>query len=154
LLYLDEVLPADDRYAERVTPALLLVVYALAAARVTVLVTEDRITEAPREALLAHIRTRATFRCLARARKQWDREVGQPWTTQERSDFLVICKRSTAEREPYLAYLLTCQWCAGFWISVPAAAAWYFAGDHPLLLVPAVALAISYVTGKLSQFGG
>lgn len=134
--------------------ALLLLVYALAAARVTVLVTEDRITQAPRDALLRRIHARAIGRCMANAHREYESVLGRPMSDDEAEDFRVVCKRQSSEQEPYLAYLLTCQWCAGFWLAIPAALAWWLAGDHPLLLVPAAALAISYVTGKLAQLGG
>lgn len=137
------------------TPAaLLLLVYALAAARVTVLVTEDRITEAPRQALLRRMGERAVARCLAEARAEYRKALEREMSADEAADFRVMCKRQTAERTPYLAYLLTCQWCAGFWVAAPAAAAWYWMGDNPWTLLPAAALAISYVTGKLAQLGG
>lgn len=100
------------------TPAFLFVVYALAAARLAVLVTEDKIAERPRNALI----------------KRWSSNPGG--------------------EDSYRVYLVLCQWCIGFWIAAVAAPVWYFAGDNPWTLVPAAALAISYVTGKLSQFGG
>ena len=55
-------------YHGAVHPALTLVIYALAVARGTVLVTEDRITEAPRAWALAKLEDRdwRPFRKLAR----------------------------------------------------------------------------------------
>lgn len=134
-------------------PAFLFLVYALAVARVAVLVTEDRITETPREALLARLRVRARVRCLTRSRAAWEAAApDQPWTTQTAGDFRTLCDRDTPD--PYLAYLLTCQWCVSVWAAAVAAPLWYWAGDNPWLLVPAAALAFSYITGKLSQLGG
>lgn len=129
----------------------LLIVYALAVARVAVLITEDRITEAPRDALLRRLRARHEARCLARAKREVSAE-GVRWTLGMDEDFRALCKRGSSNA--YLVYLLTCQWCIGFWISAVAAPVWYFLGDNPWVLIPAVALAFSYVTGKLSQFGG
>lgn len=155
LVYLDEVLRRVDRYARCVTPALLLVVYALAVARVAVLITEDRITQAPRDALLRRINARVVARCLRGAHREWDDAMdGLRMPASSEAEFRTLCKRNTAEHPPYLAYLLTCQWCIGFWLSAVAAPLWYWQGDNPWLLIPAVALAFSYATGKLSQFGG
>lgn len=132
--------------------ALLLVVYALAAARVTVLITEDRITQTPRNALVRRIKARATARRL----REWTAEytaADLPVPPGTERELRSLAARKTAEQPPYLAYLLGCPWCAGFWVSLPAAAAWWFAGNHPALLLPAAALAISYAIGKLAQIG-
>lgn len=125
----------------------LFVVYALAVARVAVLITEDRITEAPRKALVRRIRSRAVDKGLRWARA----ETQMAWTPSVEADFRAIYQRDV---DPYAEYLLTCQWCIGMWLAFAAAPVWYFAGDNPWFLIPACALAFSYVAGKLSQFGG
>lgn len=87
----------------------ILAVYALAVARLTRLVTTDRITAAPRATLLRRI-----------------------------------------PEQHLAAYLITCDWCASIWIAAAAAPAiWWFSG-RPWLLVPALGLALSYVTGRLA----
>ena len=95
------------------TPALAFVVYALAAARVTRLIAEDRITLAPRNAVLRRL-----------------------------------------PDESLLAYLVLCRWCAGVWVAVPAAVLAWWWPDSPWCAVPALALAISYVTGLLAGVEG
>jgi hypothetical protein len=52
------------------------------------------------------------------------------------------------------AYLLACRWCAGFWISLPVAAVAWWWPWHWWSIVPALALAISYVTGLLGSIEG
>lgn len=53
----------------------------------------------------------------------------------------------------WFAELITCPWCAGMWISLAAAPlVWYF-GDSPFMLVPALALAFSQVTGMIAGVG-
>lgn len=46
-----------------------------------------------------------------------------------------------------VATLITCPWCAGMWISLVAAPLVWFWGDTPVMLVTALALAFSQVTG-------
>lgn len=134
------------------SPAFLFAVYALAVARVAVLITEDRITDRPREALLARLRARAVAREVARVERNLDLAVGQRLSETERDDLGAIYARDMDD--PYLAYLLTCQWCVSVWLAFAAAPLWFWQGDSPWLLVPAAALAFSFITGKLSQFGG
>lgn len=98
------------------TPVLLLV-YALAVARVTGLVTQDDLTEEARHRFVTWLDDRP-------------RTLGS-----------------------YLAKLVTCPWCAGMWISLAAAPlVWRFA-EHPVLFVPALAMAFSQVAGMTSQMG-
>lgn len=49
--------------------------------------------------------------------------------------------------------LITCPWCAGMWISLAAAPLVWFWGDSPFLLIPALALAFSQVTGMIASVG-
>lgn len=134
------------------TPAFLFAVYALAVARVAVLITEDRITEAPRTALIKRIRERAAERLVDKARYEVTEGGSRhTWDDAMERDLRAIYRRDV---DPYAEYLLSCQWCIGMWLSFAAAPAWYFLGDSPWFLIPACALAFSYVAGKLSQFGG
>jgi fatty acid desaturase len=53
----------------------------------------------------------------------------------------------------YLATLITCPWCAGMWVSLVAAPlVWFFHGS-PVMLIPALALAFSQVTGMTASAG-
>lgn len=52
-----------------------------------------------------------------------------------------------------LATLIQCPWCAGMWISLFAAPLVWFWGDSPVMLIPAVALAFSQVTGMTHNLG-
>jgi len=53
----------------------------------------------------------------------------------------------------FVAELIQCPWCAGMWVSlVVAPLAWYW-GDSPIMLIPALALAFSQVTGAISNLG-
>lgn len=53
----------------------------------------------------------------------------------------------------FLAKLITCPWCAGVWLAAFAAPLVWFWGDHPILLVPALALALAQVAGMLANVG-
>ncbi len=128
--------------------AFLFAVYALAVARVAVLITEDRITEAPRVALVQRIRHRAAEHLMRQAKAEVSPD---DWSPAFEADLRTIYQRDV---DPYAEYLLKCQWCISMWLAFVAAPVWYFAGDNPWFLIPACALAFSYVTGKLSQFGG
>lgn len=49
--------------------------------------------------------------------------------------------------------LITCPWCAGMWVSLAAAPLVWFFGDSPVMLIPALALAFSQVTGMTANAG-
>lgn len=53
----------------------------------------------------------------------------------------------------WFASLITCPWCAGMWISLVAAPLVWIWGDHPVMLIPALALAFSQVTGATANLG-
>jgi hypothetical protein len=95
----------------------LLVVYALAVARVTGLITVDTITESARNRVLVWLDDRP-------------RTLGST-----------------------VATLITCAWCAGMWVSAVAAPLVWWWGASPWMLVPALALAFSQVTGMISEWG-
>ncbi len=97
--------------------AVLLLIYALAVARVTGLIVTDSITEPVRDKIVAALDDR-------------------PGT----SGALV-------------AELITCPWCAGMWVSLIAAPLVWFWGESPVMLIPALALAFSQVTGSISHLG-
>lgn len=102
---------------------LLLVVYALAAGRVTGLITADQLT--------------------AKARA---------WAVR-RLDAPVNSTGHFHGWRAYATYLVTCAWCVSIYVGAVAAVVWYTLGDNPVLLVAAVGLAISQVTGVLSDLG-
>lgn len=52
-----------------------------------------------------------------------------------------------------IATLVTCPWCAGMWVSLVAAPIVWWVGDSPWLLIPALALAFSQITGMTSDVG-
>lgn len=96
---------------------LILLIYALAVARVTGLVVADSITEPARDALIGWLDDRP-------------KTLGAA-----------------------IATLITCPWCAGMWVSLVAAPLVWFLGESPWLLVPALALAFSQVTGMVASVG-
>lgn len=112
--------------------SVIFLVYALAVARVTRLVNVDRITEAPRDWLLARLWLRAAG---------GDPEFARTWRLDEDAD------------KPLLVYLVTCPWCVSIYVAAVAAPIAYLWGDTPWLFVPALALAFSQVTGLLAQLG-
>jgi hypothetical protein len=103
------------------TPLVLLLVYALAAARLTGLATGTDEVFAPQVL--------------------WVVEKINPAKLDRGWRFKV-------------AYMITCMWCASFWIGlllVAPIAYWYPA--EPWALIPALALAFSQVTGMTSEWG-
>lgn len=130
--------------------AITLAIYALAVARVTRLATSDRITEAPRRALMVRLWARTIAEVDAAARfPAMLAKQGLPYTARamaaERLD-------DGAER-PLGPYLIECPWCVSIYVGAVAAPLVYFLGSSPWLFVPALALAFSYVTGRLAQNG-
>ena len=125
-------------------PALTFAVFALAVARVTRLVTADRITEAPRVWLVDRL---------------WGRTLVGLWPTSPPAHARVYGRREAVKRRldggdpPLAAYLVTCPWCVSTYVGAVAAPLWYYLGSSPWLLIPAAALAFSHVTGFLSSKG-
>ena len=52
-----------------------------------------------------------------------------------------------------IAGALECPWCVGMWVSLVAAPLIWFWGDSPVMLVPALALALSQVIGATANLG-
>lgn len=53
----------------------------------------------------------------------------------------------------FIADLIGCQWCASVWVSALAAPLVWFWGDSPVMLVLALWMALSQVTGMFSNQG-
>jgi hypothetical protein len=103
--------------AMTIPDTVLLVIYALAVARVTGLITADALTDDIRDSIVGWLDDRP-------------KTLGR-----------------------YLAILITCPWCSGMWVAlVTSPLAWFF-GDSPIMLVPAIALAFSQLTGMISNMG-
>jgi hypothetical protein len=96
---------------------LQLLLYALAVARVTGLITTDTITEPIRDRVIV-------------------------WLDD-----------TPGSAGAWFSSLITCSWCAGMWVSLAAAPLVWFWGDSPVMLIPAVALALSQVTGATHNLG-
>lgn len=104
--------------------AIILLVYALAAARVTRLITSDKITEGLRGHVI-----------------RWaDRRAG-------------VDPTEAFAPTPMLAYFVTCPWCVSIYVGAVAAPLAYWWGESPWLLVPVLALALSGFTGYLAKIG-
>jgi len=99
------------------TDAVPLVIYALAVARLTGLVTADTITEDLRHAFIAWLDDRP-------------KTLGS-----------------------FVGSLIECPWCVSMWVGLLAASPVWFWGDSPAMLIPAMALAFSQVTGMISNLG-
>lgn len=97
--------------------ALLLLIYALAVARVTGLITADAITEGLRDSLIGWLDDRP-------------KTLGA-----------------------YISTLVTCPWCVSIWVGFIAAPLVWLWSDSPVMLIPAIALAFSQVTGMISDLG-
>lgn len=137
------------RYHLRMIPA-LIVVYALAVARVTRLITADKLTEAPRLWLGIRLwaRTVPDAEAIMRRRRDLDHMIGDSLADTRR---VMAYERHQDGADPPLGvYLLSCPWCASIYVAAVAAPAAYFWGSSPWLFVPALALAFSYVTGFLA----
>lgn len=119
---------------------IVLLVYALAVARLTRLIAADTITEKPRKALTRRLWLADCSFC------------GKPGASGTLESQLSLW-RSTSDT-PLGVYLLTCQWCVGVWVSLVAAPVVWFWGTSPWLLVPALALAFAQTTGLLAKLGG
>lgn len=131
-------------------PGVMLLVYALAVARVTRLITADRITAAPRRWLSIRLWT-PRIQLADVERRQFDNAY---WARQA----IPAVRRQLAQEryddgaeQPLAVYLLTCPWCASIYVAAAAAPVAYWWGAEPWFFVPALGLAFSYVTGKLGE---
>lgn len=123
-----------------------LLVYALAVARVTRLINSDVLLTGPRERLIAWAWARRYGGQMVFARDEIGRSLGQ----------VPIWRGAKANGavEPKLATLIVCPWCASIYVGAVAAPLWFWLGTSPWVLVPAAALAFSYLTGFLAQRHG
>lgn len=53
----------------------------------------------------------------------------------------------------FVAELIQCPWCVSIWVGAVAAPLVWFFGDHPVMLIPALMLAFSQVTGMSHNLG-
>lgn len=53
----------------------------------------------------------------------------------------------------FLAALIQCPWCAGMWVALAEAPLVWWFGESPFMLIPALALAFSQVTGMIAGIG-
>lgn len=51
-----------------------------------------------------------------------------------------------------LTYLLGCPWCVSVYLGAGAAPIFYYWGETPYVVIPALALTASYVSGFLATF--
>lgn len=131
-------------------PGMLVLVYALAVARVTRLITADRITEAPRRRLA--VRLWLPYIDIADIeRRQLDNLfwAKQPVPVVRRQ--LALERWEDGAEPPLPVYLITCRWCVSIYVAAAAAPLAYFWGESPWLFVPALALAFSHITGLLAK---
>lgn len=120
-------------------PVITLVVYVLAIARVTRLVTTDKLSERLRTAVIRWAYVRKYPAC----------RIGTRGMRAEALRLMV----NTGE-QPMLAYLITCRWCMSIWVAAAATPliVWY-GTSRPLFWV-AFALAASHLTGLLAKLEG
>lgn len=125
-------------------PALIVLVYALAVARVTRLIVADRITEAPRESLKLRLWAHSISPEQA---ADWTAFHGVDAPLGEVTRQMVLARMADGAEPPLSVYLLGCPWCVSIYVAAVAAPLAYFWGLSPWLFVPALALAFSYFTG-------
>lgn len=53
----------------------------------------------------------------------------------------------------FIAALIDCPWCVSVWLSAVVAPLVWFVGESPVMLVPALMLALSQITGMIHSIG-
>jgi len=78
--------------------------------------------------------------------------VADELTRPAREAFL---RRLDEARSPHrlLAYLATCSWCCGTWVSAVLAPVFWWWGDRAAVVVPALALSSAQVVGMTAGIG-
>lgn len=99
-------------------------VYALAVVRLTGLVAADEITRPIREALISRLDSR----------KGWHRKIA----------YLVGGATDDGQG---------CPWCLSLWIAAGVAPLVWYQGDQTWVILPAIALALSQITGMIASIG-
>lgn len=128
-----------------------VVVFALAVARVTRLITADKLTEPVRDRLAVWLWARsipdevAVLRFPAMSIKHSPRVAAKEVAIERYG--------RGAEPTPKLVYLLTCPWCASIYVAAVAAPVCWVWGDTPYAFIPALGLAFSQVTGLAAEIG-
>lgn len=129
-------------------PVLIVLVYALAVARVTRLITADKITEMMRTRLAVRLWARTIPLDEAHAWASRTHRDGDPALIAGPGRRLIAMERIQDDADPPLVvYLLSCPWCASIYVGALVAPLAYFWGSSPWLFVPALALAFSYFSG-------
>lgn len=141
------------RYAVTMLSAVIVFVYVLAVARVTRLITEDKLTEGPRRRLSVWLwaRTIRADEAAQRMRSDAVRLLGR--TLDEARRFMAYERLDGGAEPPLSVYLVSCPWCASIYVAAVAAPVAYWWGSEPWFLVPALALAFSHLTGLLAKIG-
>lgn len=112
-------------YDQTMPQALTVVLYVLAVARITTLVTLDEISRPVRKALVRRFDP-------SRRLHRW-----------------VVYLLGDAEDETANG----CPWCVSVWVGLLSAPAVWVASDSPYVLVPVLGLAASQATGMIFQVG-
>lgn len=73
-------------------------------------------------------------------------EPARDWLTEHLDD-----RPNTAGAA--IATLITCPWCAGMWVALAASPMVWFWWDAPIMLIMAIALAFSQITGMIASVG-
>lgn len=73
--------------------------------------------------------------------------------TQPARDAILRRLDVTRLQHRIIATLTTCPWCVSIWLGAVAAPLTWHHGTHPLVAIPALALAFSWVAGVTSSLG-
>jgi fatty acid desaturase len=79
--------------------------------------------------------------------------VSDSITEDARDNFIAWLDDRPKTLGAYITTLVTCPWCAGMWAALIASPLVWFWGHSPFMLIPAIALAFSQVTGMISNLG-
>jgi hypothetical protein len=126
----------------------LLAIYTLAAASITRLITTDTLLERPRDAIVAKLGHAlqglpAKRDAIITRLDDRPRTLGRTVATIVRVAFSIARFLAWA-----IAEIITCPWCAGFWVSLSVVAIYPY-WDTTSILIPAVALGMRLVAGVL-----
>jgi Protein of unknown function (DUF1360) len=151
-------------------PLWVIAVYALAVARVTRFLVADDLIADQRQRVIdwLYFRARpwitedahrqanqAAEACRLRPDGAMPEEIARAWSKAFDGNLRENLRLARGSDDvPKLVTLATCPWCMSIWVGAGAALLAWFAGRSPWLLVPALALAFSYVTGWLSAQEG
>ena len=131
----------------------LLIMYTFAIASVSRLVVVDDLLERPRDWLVGALdRLRGNAARWTKAAREWLDD--RPFTVGLLAAAVIsFCLGFVRFACWFVAKMVTCIWCASFWVSLVGVALLWWHGHNPVMIFVSLALAMRMAASTLVQIG-